>query len=240
MRATRSSSLLAVLALAAACGPSGCARSALPEEHRYFLPVLPRGGAPFSEEAPALGIGPLRGEGLARGTLIWIRISEFEVEPWKNHQWALPAPEVAGEALVRWARSSGRFREAVLGEAAGAGPVWHLDGTLEALEQEEGPDGWAGRVRLRLTLEESGKGRRTLLWRGILDERVPAGARHPAAVVQALGEAVARGLERAAAAWPFPRSGSQDSMEAGGKASGSNPVQAPLPVPAGPDHEGNP
>ncbi len=181
---------------------AGCAGTELPTHHRYVLPIAPRAitGAPARLD---LEVARFSGEGFARGTTIWARISDLEMEPWQTHSWALPVPDLVTMAVIDWARASGRFKnvEAVNGAKRGKG--LRLEGVIQAFEEVDETDQWLARVRCRLFLGETGTTKRQLLWSGTIEERVPADSRNPQALVRAFGKALEKVMDQAAAQWPL-------------------------------------
>ncbi len=151
---------------------------------------------------PVLLVLPVEGRGLFRGDRLWAKVSEMEVEPWVNHRWALPAPEVVRQALAAWARGTGLFSRVTTAAAFLPGREGlTLSAVLLALEEEDTPKGIWGRVRMELELSGRAAGGRVHSWRGIVEEREPVEEKSAAGVVRALGRALARGMDKALQAW---------------------------------------
>ncbi len=187
---------------------ASCGSSPVPEEHLYILPLPGPARGPAKEagaaagKGPCLAVLPVKGTGLFQGNLLWARVSSMEVEPWIRHRWALPAPEVVRDALLRWARGTGRFSR-VRGDASAAGGgALFLEGRLEGLEEVDAPGGVRAEVRLELTLfRKDSSGRPVRAWEGVVEEAEPVRGRTAADVVRALGRAFQRGMDGALRRW---------------------------------------
>ena len=200
--------VLALPAVAVGLLLFSCSSTSVPSERLYLLPLPePARGPGKKREAPSkkgpfLVILPVKGSGLFRGNLLWARVSDMEVEPWVRHRWALPAPEVVQDALVRWARAAGRFSGVSEDSSAAERGGLLLEGMLEALEEVDAPGRVQARIRLELTLfKKDPLGGRSRAWRGVVEEMEPVGGKSAADVVRALGRAFRRGMDGVLEEW---------------------------------------
>ncbi len=184
-----------------------CSSTVVEKEKLYVVRIPWRKGAfpGRSGKIPAFIVGGFKGRGFAMGSRLWARVSESTVEPWIRHKWALPIPELVRMAIYQWAKDTGWFEHAGLGIIGLGKKAWILQGTVISFEEVEKEKVWEGHVEVSLELHEmDGKNVRTI-WRDTLEESVPARARNPDCVVDALGEALGRILSRASSSWPWPR-----------------------------------
>jgi ABC-type uncharacterized transport system auxiliary subunit len=123
------------------------------------------------------------------------RVSNHELRYYLHHQWVADPPRMLAELLIRHLRASGRFSEVARGERL-RDPDAVLDGTIDAIEEVDLPDGWQARLAMSFRLRKPDA--EQVVLRHAFDVSMPCAKRHPSEVAKTVSEILAREAERLA------------------------------------------
>ncbi len=181
------------LLLASTLALPACFGGAAVEEHFYSLAgprmATERGGGPrllVSELNAAPGYDSQR---------LAYRTSAHELRYYLHRQWVADPPRMLGEILIRHLKVSGRFSQVARSDKL-RDPDAVLDGTVDAIEEVDLPDGWQARLAMSFQLRKPDT--EGVLMRHAFDVSMPCARRHPAEVAKTVSEILTREAERLA------------------------------------------
>lgn len=175
--------LLAVAAFSAGCIHLGGSEPPLEKRSFDIQPSLPGPVPPDADGAEVLWVEPFGTDpALDRPEMVWRR-GAVEAGAWERYLWARP-PSEAVRAFVADALVRSGACAVVATEPRVLQPDYTLRGHLERFEEVDGEASWSGALELRVVLVRLSDGEEIL--RRVYARSVPASARNPGAVVEAL------------------------------------------------------
>ena len=183
----------AALVLALTLTLSSCLGQNEVEEHFYSL-TGPR-MASEKGNGPRLLVSELGAAPGYDSQRLAYRVSPNELRYYLHRQWIAEPPRMLAEMLVRHLKVSGRFSQVARSEKL-RDPDAVLDGTIDAIEEVDLPDGWQARLAMSFQLRKPDT--EQVLVRHSFDVSMPCAKRHPAEVAKTVSEIFAREVERLA------------------------------------------